>query len=89
VVSARPAQTFGLHGRKGTIAVGADADLAVIDLELSQTVTADLCQSAQDHCPFEGEVVTGWPVTTLVRGNPVYVDGKVSPEFTGSYLKRG
>ncbi len=89
VVSARPAQTFGLHGRKGTIAVGADADLAVIDLELSQTVTADLCHSAQDHCPFEGEVVTGWPVTTLVRGNPVYVDGKVSPEFTGSYLKRG
>jgi dihydroorotase-like cyclic amidohydrolase len=89
VVSAKPAQTFGLYGRKGTIAVGADADLAVVDLELSQTVTTELCQSAQDHCPFEGEVVKGWPVTTLVRGNPAYVDGKVSPEFTGTYLMRG
>ena len=89
VVSAKPAQTFGLYGRKGTIAVGADADLAVVDLSLAQTVTTELCQSAQDHCPFEGEVVTGWPIATLVRGNPVYVDGKVSPEFTGTYLARG
>jgi dihydropyrimidinase/allantoinase len=89
VVSAAPARAFGLQGRKGTIAVGADADLAVVDLELEQVVTTELCQSAQDHCPFEGETVKGWPVTTLVRGNPVYVDGKVSSEFTGSYLRRG
>jgi dihydroorotase-like cyclic amidohydrolase len=89
VVSAQPARTFGLYGRKGTIAVGADADLAVVDLELSQVVTTELCQSAQDHCPFEGETVTGWPVATLVRGNPVYVDGKVSAESVGTYLKRG
>jgi dihydroorotase-like cyclic amidohydrolase len=89
VVSAQPARTFGLYGRKGTIAVGADADLAVVDLELSQVVTTDLCQSAQDHCPFEGETVTGWPVTTLVRGTPAFVDGKVAPESVGTYLKRG
>jgi dihydropyrimidinase/allantoinase len=88
VVSANPAKTFGLYGRKGTIAVGADADLAIVDMNLEQVVTTELCQSAQDHCPFEGETVKGWPVTTMVRGNPVYVDGKVSAEFTGSYLKR-
>lgn len=88
VVSARPAQTFGLYGRKGTIAVGADADLAVVDMDLEQVVTTELCQSAQDHCPFEGETVKGWPVTTLVRGNPVFVDAKVSAEFSGEYLKR-
>ena len=89
VVSAKPAQNFGLAGRKGTIAVGADADIAVVDLDLEQVVTTELCQSAQDHCPFEGETVKGWPTTTLVRGFPAYVDGKVSQEFTGSYLKRG
>jgi dihydropyrimidinase/allantoinase len=89
LVSAKPAQTFGLFGRKGTIAVGADADLAVVDMQLEQTVTTELCQSAQDHCPFEGEVVKGWPVTTLVRGTPMYVDGKVAAEFPGEYLKRG
>ncbi len=88
VVSAQPAKTFGLYGRKGTIAVGADADLAIVDMDLEQIVTTELCQSAQDHCPFEGESVKGWPTTTMVRGNPVYVDGKVSAEFTGQYLKR-
>jgi dihydropyrimidinase/allantoinase len=88
LVSARPAQTFGLYGRKGTIAVGADADLTVVDLDLEQEVTTELCQSAQDHCPFQGEQVKGWPVTTLVRGLPMMEAGKVSAEFPGQYLKR-
>jgi len=89
LVSAKPAQTFGLFGRKGTIAVGADADLAVVDMDLEQVVTTELCQSAQDHCPFEGETVKGWPVTTLVRGVPVYENGKVAADSPGQYLKRG
>ena len=63
-------------------------DLVVVDMELEQTVTSELCQSAQDHCPFEGESVKGWPVTTLVRGTPRYVDGKVASEFPGEYVKR-
>jgi dihydropyrimidinase/allantoinase len=89
VVSARPAQTFGLYGRKGTIAVGADADLAIVDPNLTQTVTTELCQSAQDHCPFEGVDVTGWPTTTIVRGIPMWDGGKVAPEFPGQFVKRG
>jgi dihydroorotase-like cyclic amidohydrolase len=89
LVSANPAKTFGTYGRKGTIAVGADADLAIVDMNLEQVVTTELCQSAQDHCPFEGETVKGWPTSTVLRGMPVFQDGKVSPDFHGEYVKRG
>ena len=88
VASAAPAQAYNLYGRKGTIAVGADADLVVVDPNLTQTVTPELCQSAQDHCPFNGIDVTGWPVTTLVRGIPMFESGKVAAEFPGVYVKR-
>ena len=88
VASANPAQAYNLYGRKGTIAVGADADLAVIDVDLEQPVTVDLCRSAQDHCPFEGVSVRGWPVTTIVRGVPMYRDGEIAKDSPGQYLKR-
>jgi dihydropyrimidinase/allantoinase len=88
VASAAPARAYNLYGRKGTIAVGADADLAIVDPELEQIVTPELCQSAQDHTPFAGIAVKGWPVVTLLRGRPVFEAGKVTPEFHGDYLRR-
>jgi len=88
VASAAPAAAYNLYGRKGTIAVGADADLAVVDLDLTQTVTTELCRSAQDHCPFEGVEVTGWPVTTVVGGIAMLRDGEIAKTSPGKYLKR-
>ncbi|MCA1834104.1 MAG: dihydroorotase family protein [Actinomycetota bacterium] len=88
VVSATPAGVFNLAPRKGTIAVGSDADLAVVDVNLTQTVTPELCRSAQDHSPFSGVSVTGWPVATLVRGVPMLRDGEVSKDWPGTYIKR-
>jgi dihydropyrimidinase/allantoinase len=88
VASAAPARAYNLYGRKGTIAVGADADLAIVDPELEQVVTPELCQSAQDHTPFAGIAVKGWPVVTLLRGRPVFEAGKVTPDFHGDYLRR-
>ncbi len=55
-----PGAAYNLPG-KGSLVVGSDADLTVVDLEKTQTVTAELCQSGQDHCPFEGVELTGWP----------------------------
>lgn len=89
VASATPARTFNLAPRKGTIAVGSDADLAIIDVNLTQTVTPELCRSAQDHSPFAGVSVTGWPTTTLVRGMSVFRDDEIAKEFDGTYLNRG
>lgn len=87
-VSANPARAFNLYGRKGTLTVGADADLAIVDVNLTQTVTPELCRSAQDHSPFAGVEVTGWPVATVLRGTPVFRDGDVTKDFAGTYLKR-
>lgn len=88
VASANPARVFNLYPRKGTIAVGADADLTVVDLALEQTVTPELCLSAQDHTPFAGVAVRGWPVATLVRGIPMLRDGEVSKDWPGRFLRR-
>jgi dihydropyrimidinase/allantoinase len=89
LVASNPAKSYNLHPRKGTIAVGADADLTVVDVDLEQTVTTELCRSAQDHCPFEGVDVKGWPVSTIVGGIPMLRDGEISKDFPGQYVKRG
>lgn len=88
VASGNPARAYNLWGRKGSLAVGFDADLTIVDPALTQTVTTDLLLSGQDHCPFEGVDLTGWPVTTVVGGRVVYRDGKVTGEPSGSYVPR-
>jgi dihydropyrimidinase/allantoinase len=88
LAAAAPAQAYNIYGTKGTIAVGADADLAIVDLDLTRVVTPELCQSAQDHTPFEGIAVRGWPTTTVLRGRPVMTDGTVTDAFPGQYVRR-
>jgi dihydroorotase-like cyclic amidohydrolase len=88
VASAAPARAFNLYPRKGMIAVGADADLAIVDMNLEQTVTTELCHSHQDHTPFEGIKVKGWPTDTLLRGTPVFRDGEVVGGYGGEYVHR-
>ncbi|MGH2860590.1 MAG: dihydroorotase [Solirubrobacteraceae bacterium] len=88
VAAAAPAQTYNLYPRKGTIAVGSDADLAIVDLECEQVVTAELCRSAQDHTPFEGIKVKGWPTDTILRGEPVLRDSELVDSARGEYLHR-
>ncbi|OPC79648.1 dihydropyrimidinase [Embleya scabrispora] len=88
LVSANPARAYGL-GRKGSLMVGADADLVVIDPDRRQTVSTDLLLSGQDHCPFEGVELRGWPRTTVVGGRVAYRDGEVVGEPSGRYVPRG
>ena len=88
LVSANPAQNFGLYPTKGTIAVGSDADLAIVDLETEREVTTELLLSAQDFTPFEGLRVKGWPTHTILRGQPMLDDGEVVGEQIGRYIRR-
>ena len=88
LVSATPARAFGLYPRKGTIAVGSDADLAIVDLEKEHTVTPELLRSGQDFTPFAGLKIKGWPQTTVLRGQVVMRDGEVMEGRSGQYLKR-
>ena len=75
LTSTNPAKLYGLHPRKGTIAIGADADIAVWDPERSVTISNALLHHAVDYTPYEGIRVRGWPVLTLSRGDVVW-DGE-------------
>ena len=86
-VSTNPAAAYNLPG-KGSLVVGSDADLTVVDLDKTQTVTAELCQSGQDHCPFEGVDLTGWPIHTVVGGQVAYRNGEVVGTPRGQYISR-
>jgi dihydropyrimidinase len=81
---------MGLAPRKGMIAIGADADLALWDPKKRVTITNKLMQHAIDYTPYEGLEVTGWPVATVRRGTVVMRDGVVQAEpGTGQFLPRG
>jgi dihydropyrimidinase len=69
------ARIYGLAGRKGTIAVGADADLAIWDPAREVTISNDMLHHAVDYTPYEGRRVTGWPTTVISRGEVVVSEG--------------
>lgn len=68
------ARIFGMDDRKGSIAIGYDADIAIWDPHKQTRVTASAMHDNMDYTPFEGMALTGWPVTVISRGR-VIVDG--------------
>ena len=89
LTAAAPARLFGLAGRKGAIAPGADADLVIFDPERRQTISAATHRTRADYDPYEGIDVVGAPRTVLVRGREVVVDGAVVGEpGHGRFLPR-
>ncbi|MBV9174841.1 MAG: amidohydrolase family protein [Chloroflexi bacterium] len=72
VTSTNAAKLFGLYPRKGTIAVGSDADLVVIDPDLERVIEPSTLKSNADYSVYDGWAVTGWPVLTLRRGEIAY-----------------
>jgi dihydropyrimidinase len=87
--STNAAKLFGLYPRKGTIAVGSDADLAIWDPNLTKTVTADGSQTNADYSPYEGWEVTGWPVIAISRGEVIFDRGSFPADRgRGQVLRR-
>jgi dihydropyrimidinase len=80
VTSMNTAKAWNLYPKKGTIRVGSDADIVVVDLDETATVTPERLQGAADYSPYEGMDVTGWPTHTVVRGTVAYEDGTVVGE---------
>ncbi|MDW8445028.1 MAG: dihydropyrimidinase [Acetobacteraceae bacterium] len=90
LTATNPARLFGLAPRKGTIAIGADADLVLWDATKRVRLTNALMHHAIDYTPYEGLEVTGWPVATVRRGEVVMREGSVQAEAgSGRYLARG
>jgi dihydropyrimidinase len=65
------ARIYGLSPRKGSIAIGADADLAIWDPHKRVTIRHSILNDATDYTPYEGMEIAGWPVATLLRGRIV------------------
>jgi dihydropyrimidinase len=89
LLSTNPAKLFGLYPRKGTIAVGTDADLVVFDPEQNVTISASTHHSKSDYNIFEGTEVTGTPEVVLLRGNVLVENGElVAQPGVGRFVKR-
>ena len=71
------AKVYGLYPKKGTIAVGSDADIAVWDPERETEITAGMLHDNVAYTPYEGRRLRGWPTTVLSRGRFVVKDGKL------------
>jgi dihydropyrimidinase len=89
LLSTNPAKLFGLYPRKGTIAVGSDADIVVFDPERKVTISAATHHSKSDYNLFEGTEVTGSPEVVLLRGNVlVENDELVAAPGVGQFVRR-
>ena len=89
VISYAPAKTFGLFPKKGTIAIGSDADIIIFDPNQKHTISAKTHHHKCDYSAFEGWKVQGKCKTVILRGNIAIDDGKalIAKGF-GGYIKR-
>jgi dihydropyrimidinase len=89
ITSTTPAKIFGIYPRKGTIAIGSDADLVIFDAERKHTISAQTHHMRVDYSMFEGITVTGMPDVVMSRGR-VLVEGEnfLGKPGTGNFLKR-
>jgi dihydropyrimidinase len=84
-----PAKIYNLHPRKGSIAIGADADIVVWDPKRQVTLSDDTFHDRTGYTPFAGRTVTGWPETVLRRGEVVVCTGKLGAKpGSGQFLRR-
>lgn len=88
LTSWNPAQRYGLHD-KGDLAVGFDADIALVDPDRSQVIRPEDSESMQEYTPFDGFTLDAVVTDTFVRGNQVLADGAIVGAAAGSYVRRG
>ena len=89
LVSTTPAKLFGLYPRKGTIAVGSDADLVIFNAARKHTISARTHHMRVDYSMFEGIEVTGMPDVVLSRGKVVVQDDRfMGRAGQGQFLRR-
>ena len=87
--STNAAKLYGLYPRKGSIAVGVDADIAIWDPNVERSIDIAMLHDNMDYTPYQGMRVTGWPVIVLSRGDVVYRDNHILAKAgRGRFLKR-
>ena len=91
LTSTAAAKTFGMFPKKGTIAVGSDADIVVFDPDLKRTISIDdpaTHHMNTDYSAYEGFEVQGWTETTISRGRIIVDKGALVTEGGGEYIAR-
>ena len=90
ITSAAPAKMFGLHPQKGSIAVGSDADIVLIDPDRAHTLSVETHHMDVDYSAYEGREITGKVETVIARGKTLISDGQYhGSKGDGRYLRRG
>lgn len=89
LTSTNAAKIYGLYPRKGSIVVGADADLAIWDPTWERTISQSMLHDTMDYTPYEGMTVTGWPRIVVNRGRVVIEDETLMVDRgSGQFLPR-
>lgn len=89
LMSTNPAKIFGLYPRKGTLAVGSDADIVIWDPEQSHTISAKTHHMNTDYNIYEGMTVQGWPDRVLLRGRSIVENDRwLGQQGAGQFLHR-
>jgi dihydropyrimidinase len=89
LMSTNPAKIFGLYPRKGTIAIGSDADILLWDPAEVRTISAATHHMNTDYNIYEGMTVKGWPTRVLLRGQTIVNgDAWLGKPGNGQYLRR-
>jgi dihydropyrimidinase len=87
VTSTNPAKLFGMYPRKGVIRVGSDADIVIWNPAMKKTIRDQDALSNSKFSVYSGWEVTGWPKTTIRRGEIVYDNGKIlAKRGTGKFI---
>jgi dihydroorotase len=81
-----PNRIFGM-ARKGRIAAGYDADFTIVDMKRRQTITNAWIGSRAGWTPYDGKLVQGWPVGTIIRGNRVMWEGEIVTPSMGEAVQ--
>jgi len=77
ILCLNPAKIFGLYPIKGSLSEGSDADLVVIDRKLEKKIKSDNLHYKVGWNPYEGMVLKGWPIITIVRGEIIVKDNEL------------
>jgi dihydropyrimidinase len=89
LTSTAPARIYGLNPRKGSLAVGGDADLVLWDAEREVEVTQGSTHDHAGYTPYVGRRLKGWPMTVLRRGEVIVEDGRLlGRPGSGAFLPR-
>jgi len=89
LVSTNPARIMGLSPQKGSIEIGADADIMILDPVEEKIISTEVLHQHVDYTPFAGMTVKGWPKTVMLRGEILVRDGNLlGSKGFGQYIKR-